>query len=166
MQHFKPVLNGALQQVQQRLASKLLQVLLGDIYDTDIFKSPETTETFILWWSYGDSDTKVIEDGNEYTLICFALFCLVNHFDWSWGKKKFQFVQYIVVMYLGSIPEKLHASAVVIFVHREWHEHRDNKIFTNVLRSQYKYIHARSLQRLTHIKTTLYSELSTWIAFK
>lgn len=81
-------------------------------------------------------------------------------------KKKFQFVQYIVVMYLGSIPEKLHASAVVIFVHREWHEHRDNKIFTNVLRSQYKYIHARSLQRLTHIKTTLYSELSTWIAFK
>lgn len=167
MRHFKAVYNGALQQVQQRLASKLLQVLLGDIYNTDIFKSPETTETFILWWSYGDSDTKVIEDGNECMLICFALFCLVNHFDsWFWGKKEFPFVQYIVVMYLGSIAEMLHVSAVVIFVHREWHEHRDNKIFTNVLRSQYKYIHALSLQRLTHIKTTLYSELSAWIAFK
>lgn len=81
-------------------------------------------------------------------------------------KKEFPFVQYIVVMYLGSIAEMLHVSVVVIFVHREWHEHRDNKIFTNVLRSQYKYIHALSLQRLTHIKTTLYSELSAWIAFK
>lgn len=69
-------------------------------------------------------------------------------------------------MYLGSFAEKLHASTVVICVHREWHKHRDNKIFTNVLRSQYKYISALTLQRLTHIQTTLYSELNTWIAFK
>lgn len=69
-------------------------------------------------------------------------------------------------MCLGSVTEKLHASAVVIFVHREWHEYRNNRIFTNVLRSQYKYIHALTLQRLTRIQTTLYSELNTWIAFK
>lgn len=69
-------------------------------------------------------------------------------------------------MYSRSITEKLHASTVVICVHREWHEHRDNKIFTNGLRSQYKYNCAPALQRLKHIQTTLYSELYTWIAFK
>lgn len=69
-------------------------------------------------------------------------------------------------MYSGSVTEKLHASTVVICLHREWHEHRDNKIFTNVFRSQYKYICALTLQRLAHIQTTLYSELNTWIAFK
>lgn len=57
-------------------------------------------------------------------------------------------------MYSGSVTEKLHASPVVICVHKECHEHGDNKIFTVVLRSQYKYICALTLQR--HIFRQLY----------
>jgi len=48
-------------------------VLLADICDTIRLESPETTETFVLWWSYGDSNTKVIGDRNE----CLAVHCSV-----------------------------------------------------------------------------------------
>lgn len=48
-------------------------MLLADICDTIRFKSPEATEPFVLWWGYGDSNTKVIGDRNE----CIVLHCSV-----------------------------------------------------------------------------------------